>query len=277
MPCARQPWHPWLLNIMFLIRILFTLSIISLYGCPQNSETRFGENATSPTGGKFNWNIRPRYPRPVQPDDNPISEDKFQLGRHLFYDERLSGNGSQSCASCHLQHMAFTDSLQKSFGSTGEIHPRNTQSLVNVSYNASYTWANHVLVTLEQQIAIPLFGEFPVEQGITTENQDQVLQRIKDESVYTQQFIDVFGDADEAINFNNIIKAIASFVRGINFFNSAFDEKLAGDSNALTEAEQRGENLFFGERLECFHCHVECKDCAESCAICIKACKKIIA
>ena len=107
-------------------------------------------------------------PTPVVLTDEPqtMSAAKVELGRHLFYDRRLSGNGSQSCASCHLQHKAFTDGLALAQGSTGQFHRRGAQPLANVTYNATLTWANPSLVTLEKQMEVPLFGDDPVEMGV---------------------------------------------------------------------------------------------------------------
>ena len=71
-----------------------------------------------------------------------MSEAKVELGRYLFYDTRLSGNGTQSCGTCHEQARAFTDGRARSVGSTGEVHPRGSMSLVNVAYAQALTWAN---------------------------------------------------------------------------------------------------------------------------------------
>jgi cytochrome c peroxidase len=73
-----------------------------------------------------------------------MSETKFQLGRRLFYDKRLSGNGSMSCSSCYLQQLAFTDDGKAvSRGSTGDLTPRSAMSIVNVAYYPTLTWAKH--------------------------------------------------------------------------------------------------------------------------------------
>jgi cytochrome c peroxidase len=96
-----------------------------------------------------------------------MSEEKFQLGRRLFFDKRVSGNGTPACSSCHLQERAFTDGRVVSVGSTGETTPRNAPSIVNVGRHATYTWANPALATLERQMENPLFGERPTEMGAT--------------------------------------------------------------------------------------------------------------
>lgn len=212
------------------------------------------------TGGldndrSFNWNIPANYPLPVVHADNPISEEKFQLGRHLFYDQRLSGPANFSCASCHRQELAFTDGLAQAIGATGQKHPRSAQALVNIAYNASVNWGNPTTVTLEQQAPIPLFNEFPVEMGVNDSNQAQVLARLQAEPRYQSMFKAAFPNETQPIHFANIAKALASFERGLNSFNSSFDQYEAGNQFAITEGAKRGMNLFFNEKTECFHCH----------------------
>jgi len=79
------------------------------------------------------------------PADNPMTPEKVELGRYLFYDQRLSLNQTQSCASCHKQKLAFTDGRPRGVGSTGELHPRGAMSLANVAYSPALTWANVML------------------------------------------------------------------------------------------------------------------------------------
>lgn len=236
---------------LFCALMIGMMALIS--GCQGTSETIIDDDSV--TASNFDWSIPARYPLPVEPDQNPMSEAKFQLGRHLFYDERLSGNGTQACASCHEQEKGFSDGLATSIGSTGEILARNAQGLLNVAYHATQTWANPSLSTLEQQALIPLFGEAPIEHGINDENQDDVLQRIRDEAHYGDLFFDAFPEDGDPIHFANIRDAIASFVRGLVSFDTPFDQFELGDSSALTEAANRGRQLFFSEALECFHCH----------------------
>jgi len=231
---------------------LLFLSALSLVGCGSSS-TSVDDGGANDTA--FAWAIRAGIPLPLEPERNPMTEAKFQLGRHLFYDERLSGNGTQSCATCHHQDKAFTDGLVVAVGSTGQLHPRNSQTLTNVAYNATLTWANPALITLEAQMQTPLFSEDPIEQGIDESNQDAVLQRILDEPRYEPLFSDAFPNQGSPVTFANIIDAIGSFVRGMTSFNSAFDHYQLGDDTALSVSAKRGQVLFFSEDLECFHCH----------------------
>lgn len=232
----------------------FALSItLVLAGCQGTSETVIEDDSAS--SSSFNWAIPARFPLPVEPTGNTMSEAKFQLGRHLFYDERLSGNGTQACASCHEQSKGFSDGLTTSVGSTGQVLARNAQGLMNVAYHATQTWANPSLSTLEQQALVPLFGEDPIEHGINDLNRDEVLQRIRDEAAYEPLFTAAFPEQGDPIVFTNIRDAITSFVRGLVSFDTPFDRFELGDPDALSEAAHRGRQLFFSEALECFHCH----------------------
>ena len=88
----------------------------------------------------WHWNLPAWVPEPVVPLDNPMSVAKVELGRHLFYDTRLSADGSQSCASCHHQDKAFTDGQALSVGVTGETGARSAMGLANVAYLPTLTW-----------------------------------------------------------------------------------------------------------------------------------------
>lgn len=114
----------------------------------------------------FDFHLSPGFPRPPVPGNNPMSAAKVALGRHLFYDTRLSVNGKQSCASCHRQGLAFTDGRARAVGTTGELHPRSSMSLVNIAYAPALTWADPKLDSLEQQALVPMLGTEPVELGL---------------------------------------------------------------------------------------------------------------
>ncbi len=202
----------------------------------------------------YSWDLPSHFPEPAVPDDNPMSEEKVELGRHLFYDTLLSANETFSCASCHLQSLAFTDGLARSAGETGDIHPRSSMSLANVAYTATLTWANPLIVELEAQAQGPLFGEDPVELGVTS-FEDMLLPRFADSPIYPDLFAAAFPSESEPINLPNMLRAIASFQRTLISGNAPYDRYVNGDATALTEEEVRGMNLFFSERLECFHCH----------------------
>jgi cytochrome c peroxidase len=201
------------------------------------------------------WRLPPGVPEPVVPADNPMTAAKVELGRHLFYDARLSGNGTQACATCHAQALAFTDARRTSTGSTGDAHPRNAQALVNVAYNSALTWANPLLTEVERQVQIPIFGEFPVEMGVTG-NEDAVLDRIKADPRYAALFAAAFPGQSDAMSFANIVKALSVFTRALISFDSPYDRyTYGGDASALSAEALRGMALFMSEELECHHCH----------------------
>lgn len=201
----------------------------------------------------YNWNLPANFPVPFVPIDNPITPEKVELGRYLFYDMRLSGNGNQSCSSCHQQKLAFSDGKTVGIGSTGQMHSRNPMALVNVAYNATQTWANPLLTSLEGQALLPMFGESPVELGITGQ-ENAVLARFRNDDMYQRLFKAAFPNEPEP-TWRNIAQALATFQRTLISSNSRFDQFVRGNPSALTEQEKRGAALFFGEDLECHHCH----------------------
>ena len=212
------------------------------------------DTVQAPGAGQWRWELPAHFPVPKVPESNPMSEAKVDLGRHLFYDRRLSGNGTQSCASCHHQDKAFTDGLGTAIGSTGMAHPRGAQGLANVAYHATLTWANPSLVTLEKQMEVPLFGDDPVEMGVNDHNRTEVLARLHAEPVYAAKFAAAFPEAAQPMGWGQVIQAIASFQRTLLSGHSRYDQYLQGKAQ-LTVPETRGMALFFGEKAECFHCH----------------------
>lgn len=204
---------------------------------------------------EYDWHLPAWVPKPVVPDDNPISTAKVELGRHLFYEKRLSITGNYSCASCHKQALAFTDAKPVGIGSTDEPHPRNSMSLANVAYNSVLTWANPLQTNLETQVLVPLFGEHPIEMGMAG-REEEILNFLANDADYKQMFAAAFQDEPSPINLSNLAKAIASFERSLISFNSPYDRyRYGGEAKAISEAAKRGERLFTSERLECFHCH----------------------
>ena len=199
--------------------------------------------------------LPPGFPPPRIPTDNILTAQKVELGRFLFYDQRLSGNGTQACASCHKQEQAFTDGRAQGLGSTGELHSRSPMSLANVVYAPSLTWANPLLVSLEQQALVPLFGEHPVELGLAGK-EDELLFRLRSEPLYQGLFAQAFPEQAEPISLHSIQHALSSFQRTLVSGRSAYDRYVYDhDQAALSDAAKRGLDLFFSERLECFHCH----------------------
>jgi len=183
-----------------------------------------------------------------------MSAEKVELGRYLFYDTRLSGNGSQSCASCHRQELAFTDGLPFSLGSTGEVTPRSSMSLANVAFVSALTWANPLLHNLSEQALIPMFGDDPVELGLSG-MEDALLEVLRSDTTYQELFAAAYHDTPDPVSLAGITDALASFQRTLMSFNSPYDRYTQGDDSALSPEALRGLELFNSEELECFHCH----------------------
>ena len=183
------------------------------------------------------------------------SAAQVALGRALFYDLRLSGNQTQSCASCHRQELAFTDGRAQAVGSTGQAHTRSAMSLANVAYVSALTWANPLLTDLAQQALVPLFGEHPVELGLAG-REEELLGRLRAAPGYPARFAAAFPDAADPVSIGSVTQALAGFQRTLISGRSPYDRYTQDkQEDALTEAQKRGMDLFFSERLECFHCH----------------------
>ncbi len=182
-----------------------------------------------------------------------MSTAKVELGRRLFHDTALSGNRTQSCATCHRPDLAFTDGRDQAVGSTGELHPRGAMSLVNVAYARNLNWADPVTRSLEEQMLTPLFGEHPVELGLA-DREDELIERLRRHPGYVESFAAAFPAEAEPVAVPNVVKAIAAFERTLISGNSAYDRWLFHDE-PMSESSMRGMRLFFSERLACSECH----------------------
>lgn len=190
------------------------------------------------------------FPTPITPQDNPSSTQKIALGKKLFHETRLSLDNTYSCASCHQPNRHFTDGLSKAIGVTGEQHSLNTPTLYNTGFNASLGWQDTGITELEQQHLVPLLNTHPIEMGYSNKQRDV----IGADKQYQQAFEGAF--ADQQISLENIVRALASYVRTIRPPTSAFDNYLfQDDSSALSKEAKAGLELFFSERLSCSHCH----------------------
>lgn len=228
---------------------------IALVACLAFCTTQVTAQAGLSVPSTYRWPLPDWAPRPVIPADNPMSEAKVALGRALFYDKRLSANQTQACASCHLPAHGFGDGLALAVGSTGEAGKRNAMPLANVAYLPTLTWANPNITTLEQQILTPLFGEHPVEMGMSGKEQ-LLFERLKADIDYPGLFRQAFPELKGDISLRTITRAIAAFERTLLSFDSPYDRYRYGKQNqAISTSARRGEQLFFGERLECYHCH----------------------
>jgi cytochrome c peroxidase len=178
--------------------------------------------------------------------DNPTTVQGVALGRRLFHDPILSGDGTQSCASCHQQVRAFGDTTAVSLGIHGDPGTRNAQVVVNPGWQQFQFWDGR-RGSLEDQARDPVVN--PVEMA---SEWSEVEARIAADPTYPPLFTAAFGSSD--VTQDRVVMAIAQFERTFVSANSRYDRKLRGEVQ-FTEAEARGEALFFDERAECSHCH----------------------
>lgn len=181
------------------------------------------------------------------PESNPLTREKIDLGHLLFFDKRLSKNGSIACASCHIPSLAFTDGQPVSTGIHRQQGGRSAPTSINRGFGNSHFWDGRA-GTLEEQSVGPLFN--PVEHGF--QSNEELVAKLNQIPGYKKLFQKVFG---ENISVQNIGKAIASFQRTLLSGNSPFDRfDWDGDEKAISESAKRGRKLFFG-KARCNLCH----------------------
>jgi cytochrome c peroxidase len=173
-----------------------------------------------------------------------------ELGRHLFFDAKLSVNNTRSCGTCHNPSMAFTDGYKRSIGAYADVLQRNTLPLFNLQNQQYFTAADSSLHAVHEQMNNPLFSTNPIEMGLRNDDIAGIKNALANKW-YSQQLKVLNAEA----NIETVKKAIASFVLQIQSYNSAYDNYLAGDSNALTASQKAGKVLFFSNKTNCYSCH----------------------
>ena len=198
------------------------------------------------------WRLPAGVSPPSVPADNPMSDAKVALGRRLFYDADLSLDGTTSCGTCHEQHRAFTEGNASHPGVGGVPGRRNVMALANAAYFTPLTWADPTQHSLEQQMLVPLQGTHPVEMGMAGKDAE-LARRLAGDPCYQQMFAAAFPETDGHIDVRAVGKALASFERTLVSYDAPYDRFRRGDKTALSDAAQRGLNLFAD--LHCQTCH----------------------
>ena len=186
---------------------------------------------------------------PIIPADNPLTREGVALGKKLFFDTILSGDETQSCASCHDPKKSFTDQQQFSNGVNDNLGTRNAMPLFNLAWNFDerFAWDGKEF-SLEKQALEPVSN--PIEMHGNWEN---ITKKLQNNLEYKDLFLRAFGTS--IIDSTLITKAIAQFERTLISGNSKFDKYLRGEIN-LTPEEQNGFDVFMDEsKGDCFHCH----------------------
>ena len=227
--------------------IWLIFGVAALIGCQRNDFFISGSNYPPPT--PLTLDIPSNLPELTFPHDNPLTEEGVALGRRLFYDPILSGDSTQSCASCHRQKYAFSDSTTRfSTGIDGIVGNMNAMTIINPGWGTEFFWDGRA-GSLELQAGMPV--ENPIEMHETWENN---LVKLKRHPSYPEWFGLAFGD--EEITRERAEKAIAQFERTFISANSLYDKfrRHEVDGN-FNQSQFNGYIIFFTEKGDCFHCH----------------------
>lgn len=196
------------------------------------------------------------FPEPVIAEDNALTTAGVELGRMLFYEKMMSKDGSQACASCHLQEFAFADTARFSIGVRNLPGKMQAMAVFNTAWHTNEFFWNGRAHLLRDQSILPIQDELEMDE--TLEN---VVAKLSDIEDYTNQFTRAFGSAE--ITSEKISLALEQFMNSIVSVNSKYDQYISGDYT-LTESEERGRALFFTEYnqffpeqsgADCAHCH----------------------
>ncbi len=188
------------------------------------------------------------FPQMPMPDDNPLTEEGIYLGRKLFYEPMLSGDGTQSCAGCHFQKQSFTDSARFSTGIDGLLGVRNAMPIINVGWMDRLFWDGRAK-GVEDQATFPVVD--PLEMHA---DWDAVVAKLENNSEYQELFRKAFKVS--GVTKQRVIQAIAQFERTLISKNSKTDAvAVIGGGVFYSDLEQEGFDLFNSERGDCFHCH----------------------
>src|SRR6201988_4727257 len=189
--------------------------------------------------------------RAAAPADNLQTPEKIALGEKLFFDGRLSVDGTVACSTCHDPARAFSDGRVVSIGVKGRVGQRNAPTILNALYNKTQFWDGRAK-TLEEQAGLPIIN--PSEMG--QPSLDAAVARIAAVPEYEHAFRAVFG---RPINGTELVRAIASYERSQFSFDSPFDHFIGGDKNAISESAKRGWELF-NTKARCNKCHALTKE-----------------
>jgi cytochrome c peroxidase len=221
------------------IIVLFLLAILFIGCAGDDSKVHIQEN--------FAANLPSPFSSVEYPEDNSFTEARWELGKKLFYDNVLSIDSTLSCASCHKAELSFSDDVAFSKGVKDRDGVRNAPSLANVAYHPYFTREGGV-PTLEQQVLVPLQEHNEFDFNIVLAG-----ERIAKDSIYIAMSKAAYKRAPD---YYVITRALANFERSLISNSSHFDQyHYYAQSDALTNAQERGLELFYSEKTNCFKCH----------------------
>jgi len=210
-------------------------------------KTAVKKNSASDPYAKYKKFFTPLPALPQIPADNPLTPEKVELGKMLYYDPRLSRSKIISCNTCHNLSLGGDDNVKTSIGHGWKTGGRNAPTTLNSGFLKVQFWDGRA-PTLEAQAKGPIQAH--VEMNATPE---MVIRRLKAIPEYVELFKKAFPNDKDPVNFDNVAKAIAAFERTLNTPNSPFQRYLLGDENALTKEQKEGMKLFV--KYGCTACH----------------------
>lgn len=229
------------LRLVLMIALPIILVVTLFVGCAQDRDD------TADIDPVVAQLFEPIPPEAEAPEDNPITDEKIELGHMLFFEQKLSRSGIISCNTCHVVGAAGVDHLPLAVGEAGRVGTRTSPTVYNAAFLGSQFWDGRA-ETLEEQAMGPIQAH--VEMDLTPEEAEERLR----ETGYLPYFEAAFPEAEgDPITFDNIVKAIATFERTLITPGSPFDRYLEGDASALTEEQIAGLNLFTS--AGCAGCH----------------------
>ncbi|HEX9191370.1 MAG TPA: cytochrome c peroxidase, partial [Candidatus Deferrimicrobiaceae bacterium] len=184
-------------------------------------------------------------PPPPSPEGNPVTPEKAELGKKLFFDRRLSGDGTMSCATCHDPESGYSDGLAISLSYPTTRNWRNSPGLVNAAYRKTLFWDGRA-ASLEEQALFPMMSPFEMNRNL-----DYVEEVLKTVPGYVAAFDRIFGGE---ITRQRVAMAIAAFERTLVSRDTPLDRHLRGEKDALTAKQRAGYELFVG-KAGCSACH----------------------
>jgi cytochrome c peroxidase len=241
-----------------VLPVLFVL-IVGMSGCRHEGPDIDPRDGAAYQPTPYAFQVPPGFPPPLIPADNPFTVEGIKLGRFLFHEERLSGNNTQSCASCHGAEAAFTDHGNRfSTGIDGIQGDRNSMPLQNLAWEPRFFWDGRA-PTLEELVLEPVTN--PIEMH---EEWEDAIHKLQSDPIYPTLYTRAFGTP--GVTVDRTAKAIAQFLRTMVSWNSRFDKFQRGET-VLTPEEQDGFQLTMLEGgfppdvpggqggADCFHCH----------------------
>ena len=190
--------------------------------------------------------LKPLTGKPPFPSQNPPTRAKAELGRKLFFENRLSGPGNRSCGTCHRPELMYSDGMSRAWGLKETELRRRTPMLFNVGW-LERLFHDARAGSLEEQAAFPLRNEFEMDL-----DPQEAVARLRADVNYQKLFQEVFPDRE--LSWDLVAQAMATFQRTLVSYDSDLDRHLAGDGAALSPAARRGLELFSG-RGGCITCH----------------------